>query len=342
MQINKINLYLFFQICKNFLLILFIFLSVAWLLQISRLFTITNFMHIQIFDVILLSIYLIPNIITVISPFIIIFALLFCFVKLNRDNELVAILSLGLGLQPFKNTLFFFGIIIFFLFNILNLYAAPKIYETYKINEYNLRNTLNFNNMSFSNFINLNNSTILDFNKVNNEYLDIFISFKDEKENIVYAKKGNIINDNYHYRFQLSDGFRISIDKTNQIEKLEFLNYVLKIDKKNIIKGEIIDQNTFTILDDLKNGNKLNIVFKIIDIFLIIFIIYFFYNNNLKTINFEFKNNIYFSLLCISILILNQIHKNSDVSFINYIITTSIIIFSSIILTWIKIRYEQN
>jgi len=342
MIFGKINIYLFLQISRYFFLILFIFLSVAWLLQITRLFTITNFMHIEFWDVILLSFYLIPNIISVIAPFILIFGLLLCFVRLNRDNELITIVTLGDGLKPFRNTLFFFSFIMLFFFILLNFYFAPIVYKQYKIQENELRNTLDFDNMMFSNFLNLNNTTILDFKKHDSEYTDVFISFNDTKENLVYAKKGNIFNDNYHYRFQLTDGFKISVDKANQIEKLEFLNYVLKIDKKNIIKGEIIDQNTFTILDDLKNGNKLNIVFKIIDIFLIIFIIYFFYNNNLKTINFEFKNNIYFSLLCISILILNQIHKNSDVSFINYIITTSIIIFSSIILTWIKIRYEQN
>ena len=89
---------------------------------------------------------------------------------------------------------------------------------------------------------------------------------------------------------------------------MEFLNYVLKIDNKNITNREIVDKNTFTILDDIKSGNKLNIIFKIIDVFLIIFVIFLFYNNNLKKINFTF-NNIYFALLCISILIINQIYK---------------------------------
>ena len=45
MKINKISYYIFYQIVKNFLLILFIFLSIAWLLQITRLFTITNFIQ---------------------------------------------------------------------------------------------------------------------------------------------------------------------------------------------------------------------------------------------------------------------------------------------------------
>ena len=342
MIFGKINTYLFLQISRYFFLILFIFLSVAWLLQITRLFTITNFMHIEFLDIILLSFYLIPNIISVIAPFILIFGLLLCFVKLNKDNELIAILSLGDGLKPFRNTLFFFSFIMLFFFVLLSFYFAPIIYKQYKIHENELRNTLDFDNMMFSNFLNLNNTTILDFKKYNSEYTDIFISFNDTKENVVYAKKGNIFDENNQYRFQLSDGFKISVDKANQIEKLEFLNYVLKIDKKNITKGVVIDQNTFTIFDDLKNGNNLNIVFKIIDVFLIIFVIFFFYKNNLKKINFKFNNNIYFALLCISILIINQIHKNSDVTLINYLISTFIITFSTIIITWVKIRYEQN
>ena len=67
--------------------------------------------------------------------------------------------------------------------------------------------------MAFSNFLNLNKTTILDFKKNNNEYEDIFISFNDEKENIVYAKKGNIFSENNQYNFQLTDGFKISVDK---------------------------------------------------------------------------------------------------------------------------------
>ena len=125
MIFGKINTYLFLQISRYFFLILFIFLSVAWILQITRLFTITNFMHIEFLDIILLSFYLIPNIISVIAPFILIFGLLLCFVKLNRDNELIAILSLGDGLKPFRNTLFFFSFIMIFFFVLLSFYVWP-------------------------------------------------------------------------------------------------------------------------------------------------------------------------------------------------------------------------
>lgn len=342
MFFNKINYYVFIQICKYFSLILFIFLSVAWLLQLTRLFTITNFLHIDVIDVLILSFYLIPNLITVIVPFILIFGLLLCFIKLNKDNELIAILSLGFGLKPFKNTLIFFSLIIIIFFTLLNFYFAPKIYEKYKSQEYDLRNTIDLDNIAFSNFLNLSKTTILDFKKINNEYQDILINYEDDKENIVYAKKGSIFSDNNEYKFELQNGFKISIDETNQIEKLEFLNYILKLENKNIKNPRVIDKNTFTIFDDFNSENYINITFKLLDIILIIYIIIFFYNNNLKKINFKTKNNIYFSLICIFVLLINQILKNSEVILLNYSIIIISVIIISLLFSYIKNKYEQN
>ncbi len=342
MVIYKIKIYLLLQIIKYFTLVLFIFLSVAWLLQVTRLFTITNFLNIEIIDIFFLSFYLIPNLITVIVPFILIFGLLLCFLKLNRDNELVAIVSLGLGLRPFKSSLLLFFLIIITIFTLLNLYFAPRVYEIYKFKEFELRNTIDFNKMGFSNFLNLNNNTILDFEKNNNEYNDIFISFSDDKENIVYAINGNIISENNQYNFKLDNGFKISIDENKQIEKLEFESYILKFENKNINNNTIFDKNTFTIFDDYREGNYLNVSFKFFDILLIIHIIIFFYINNIKVLNFKTYNNIYFLSSCISLLIINQIFKNSEITIYNYTILILSLIFSSFIILSIKKKYEKN
>ena len=341
-MIDKIKIYLLFQITKYFLLILFIFLSVAWLLQITRLFTITNFLHIEVFDILLLSLYLVPNLITVIVPFILIFGLLLCFNKLKKDNELISILSLGLGLKPFKSSLALFCLITISIFILLNFYLAPKVYGIYKIKEFEIRNTLDFNKILFSNFLNLDKNTVLDFNKKDNEYEDIFISFFDDKENIVYAKKGIIFSKNNQYNFKLTNGFKISLNENEQIEKLEFLNYILKIDYKNLTNNKIIDRNTFTIIDDYNSKNYLNISFKLLDIFLIIYLIIFFYNNNLKEVNFNTFNNIYFTCSGICILIINQILKNSDILVKNYIFVMFSIICLSLLITNMKKKYEKN
>ena len=63
---NKINFYIFNEIFRGFLLILFIFLSIAWLLQFTRLMSISNLLQIDTLSILALSVYLVPNLFTTI------------------------------------------------------------------------------------------------------------------------------------------------------------------------------------------------------------------------------------------------------------------------------------
>ena len=58
---NKINLYVFSQIVKSCTLVFFIFVSIAWLMQLSRLFQIMNNLQIQFIDIFGLSIFLLRH-----------------------------------------------------------------------------------------------------------------------------------------------------------------------------------------------------------------------------------------------------------------------------------------
>ena len=282
----KIDNYILKQIFKYFSLIFFIFLSIAWLLQLTRLFTISNFIQIDILSILFLSIYLIPNILTIILPLILIFGILLCFLKLYKDKELISIFSLGLDLKPIRNSLTIFTIIIIFIYSSLSFYISPKVYEIYKYKEFELRNNIDFDSILFSNFININENTILDFNKKNNIYEDILISFDDTKENIIYAKRGVIKNKNNNYVFQLSDGLKISIEENNHLEKLEFENYVFNVNNNNDINLKIDDQNTLTIFDNFFIKDYKSVCFKLTDTIILLLIIYFFYINNIKNVNF--------------------------------------------------------
>ena len=46
-KMNKINFYILNEIIRGFLLVLFIFLSIAWLLQFTRLMSISNLLQID-------------------------------------------------------------------------------------------------------------------------------------------------------------------------------------------------------------------------------------------------------------------------------------------------------
>ena len=329
-MINKINLYIFNQILKSCFLIFFIFVAIAWLLQITRLFTLTNLIQIDILNIINLSFFLIPNLLSVILPFIIIFGILFCFIKLNNDKEIIAIFTLGLQLKPIKYSLIFFSTIVAILYIFLNFYISPKVYEIYKYKEFELRNTIDFNKMISTNFFKINKNTTLDFKKNDNFFEDFFINFIDTEENIIFAKKGNIRNENNNFIFQLTNGFKLSInDNINQIEKLEFKNYVLELSNDNDVKFSNYDRNSLTIFDDIKNKDYLNIAYKIFDILLCLTIVFVFYRNNIVNNNFSIKNNLYFIIFSIFLLLINQLIKNSGIIFEQYlIILFSLIIFS--------------
>jgi len=339
-MINKINLYIFNQILKSCFLIFFIFVAIAWLLQITRLFTLTNLIQIDVLNILYLSLFLIPNLLSVILPFIIIFGILLCFIKLNKDKEIISIFTLGLQLKPIKYSLILFSTIVCIIYICLNFYISPKIYEIYKIKEFELRNTVNFNKMIATNFFKINKDTTLDFKKNNNTFEDIFINLVNEKEDIIFAKKGDIKNDGNNFIFQLSDGFKLSINNNiDQIEKLEFKNYIIELQNNSHSKFNNYDRNTITIIHDIKNRNFLNIAYKIFDIILCLLIIYIFYRNNILTNNFSIKNNVYFIVSSIIILLINQLLKNSDTNLQQYVSFLLIIIFSILTITLFR-KYD--
>ncbi len=336
---NRIEFYIFTNILKSCLLVFFIFISISWLLQLTRLFTLSNFIQIDILSIIYLSLFLIPNLISVIlhSFDIWYFAM---FLKLYKDREIIAIFSLGLKLKSIKYSLLFFTIFIVFINLLISFYLSPRIYEEYKIREFELRNTINFDKMILSNFLKINKNTTIDFKKNNNLYEDIFINYIDEKENLIFAKKGIIKNINNKFVFQLNEGFKLSINENDEIEKLEFVDYILKIDNERNNQFNNYDSNTLTIFDDIKTKNYRNIFYKIIDTLIILFIVLAYYYNNILGVKFDIKNNIFFVFLSIALLIVNQFFKNSELDLNNYLILIFIFIFllSSILI--IKRKYD--
>ena len=92
-------------------LILFIFLSVSWLLQFTRLVSLTNLIQVDILTIFYLSIFLIPNLVTVILPIVIMFGLILSFLKLHRDKEIISMYALGLKTNAIIKALILFTLL---------------------------------------------------------------------------------------------------------------------------------------------------------------------------------------------------------------------------------------
>ena len=327
---KKINLYVFIQIIKSCTLVFFIFISIAWLLQISRLFSYLNNLQIDFVNVLFLSFFLIPNLINVTLPFIIIFGLIIAFIKFDKDKEIIAIFSLGLSIKEILKPFFLISIITIFLYLFLNLFFSPYIYDKYKQKEFDLRNSINLDNINISNFIQLDENLILDFSKKENVFEDVFIRFIGENENIVFAKKARIIKEPKKFIFNLSEGFKLSF-MNNKIEKLEFENYKLNFPLKNENNYNNYDKNTLTLFNLIKYKDYKSMIERMFDTLILLTVIIFFYFNNIKENKFSINHIFIYLLLSVLIIIFQNIIKNLDFS-LQFSFLLNIINFSIIYL----------
>ena len=327
---KKINLYVFIQIIKSCTLVFFIFVSIAWLLQISRLFSYLNNLQIDFVKVLFLSFFLIPNLINVTLPFIIIFGLIIAFIKFDKDKEIIAIFSLGLSIKEIIKPFFLISIITIFLYLFLNLFFSPYIYDKYKQKEFDLRNSINLDNINISNFIQLDENLILDFSKKEDVFEDVFIRFIGENENIVFAKKARIIKEPKKFIFNLSEGFKLSFIN-NKIEKLEFENYKLNFPLKNENNYNNYDKNTLTLFNLIKYKDYNSMIERMFDTLILLTVIIFFYFNNIKDNKFSINHIFIYLFFSILIIIFQNIIKNLDFS-LQFSFLLNIINFSIIYL----------
>ncbi len=338
---NKINLYVFSQIVKSCTLVFFIFVSIAWLMQLSRLFQIMNNLQIKFIDIFGLSIWLIPNLTNVTLPFIIIFGLVLAFVKLDKDREIIAIYSLGLTLNAIKKPLYLIVLLTSILYFFLSFFLSPFTYDIYKKNEFKIRNSVEFDNLNISNFIELDKNLIIDFDKRNNSFYDILINFNEGKkeENLIFAEKGSINKIEDNLVFTLINGFKLMINNT-EIEKLKFDKY--KIEFPNITKEEYIkyDKNTLNLFELINDNNKTNnkILFhRQFDIYLILSLFIFFYYNVIRNNDYSLRNILTFISLAIFSLTIDNFLENYSVE-IRLLIILNIInlLFAHIVIKIIR------
>jgi len=273
------------------------------------------------FDILYLSLFLIPNLVNVIVPFVIIFGIVITFIKMDRDKEIIAIYSLGLNINSIINPLYYLLGITTIIYIFLNFFLSPYIYGKYKEKEFELRNSIDLNNINYTNFIKLE-KIILDFDKQNDIYQNIYINFiedEDRTENIIFAKKGAIESNQNEFIFTLIDGYKLSLYK-KKIEKLEFQKYKISFPNKTINTYNNEDKNTETFNDLIKNKKYQAMSERFFDIIILISIVIYFYFKNIKYNSFKINHIIQFLIISIIVLIIQNLIKNININYLNFFI----------------------
>jgi len=303
---NRINLYIFSQIIRSCILVFFIFVSIIWLMQMSRLFTVMSHLQINSLEILYLSIMIIPNLIHVTLPFLIIFGFVLSFIKLSKDKEIIAMYSTGLSINEIKKPIILIISISIILSLFLSFIFSPNVYDMYKEKEFNLRNTINLDKIDISNFIKFNKDLTIDFENENGKFNNILINITGENEVLIYSSEGKISQANNNISFELIDGLKTEIKESN-IEHLKFDTYLATYpidDKKKYIKSDPNTLDLFELLKDKNINSRVIILQRIVDSLIILSLSLFFYINIVKKNNYSLTNQIFFiaiSLLCLLI-----------------------------------------
>jgi len=197
----------------------------------------------------------IPKIISRLMPFIFFIAIYYTINKSEDNNELKIFWINGIDKKEFLKTLLKYSIFFLIVQLILNSFLVP--YTQNKARTYIQSSSIDFfpsliDEKKFIDTVERLTIYIEQKNK-DDEYKNIFI--KDEKDlssiRIIYAKKGNLVNNEDQRALKLSNGKIINIDNKN-ITAFDFKSTVFDLSKyltKSIIDFKIQEKNTKMLID---------------------------------------------------------------------------------------------
>ena len=204
-----------------------------------------------------------PKIIHRIIPFIFFVTLFYLLTNYEQKNELSIFWISGVSKIEFTNKIIFLSIMLtvfqIFLGSIFSPYSQFKARESLKNSNVDFFTSL----IKEGKFINIakNITIFIDKKNVDGSYNDIFIEdLRNNNSKMIYAKKGNLINDKLKKKFKLMNG-RVIRNENTDISIFEFdeIDFSLTdLNSKTITVPKIQEIDTYTLLKCFRGNIKIN------------------------------------------------------------------------------------
>lgn len=196
LNLKTLDVYIIKQMFTSSMLILFVLLGIAWLSQIIRLIEFFFTYKLSFFSFLKFSSFLLPQMISIVLPLCMLIAVLFVFIRLVNDRELIVMKSVGMNSKQLSKSVVILSLsmLVFLLF--LNSFIQPYSARSFRQFRYSFINDLSrvaIKEKTFNEVVQ-GVTAYIDHSKGNNLY-DIFINdYRDKSNNkIIYAEKGQII-----------------------------------------------------------------------------------------------------------------------------------------------------
>ena len=332
----KIKNYIILNQTKYIVLILSTFLLIIWLAQIIKFLDFGNSVSIQLYKVIEITSYLIPNLINTILPIIIFISSCFYNRHLNSTNE-ITIISLYLSPRDiFKySTLLYLAFISFYIAN--GEIMSVESYNKFKVKEIEFRNNFKIQSIN-NNQITIPEKINLFYESKNKEdgSLQNVITFIIEEELVIKSTEVQINRNNQQINFTFLDGNRIVAKRDEKsFTKFDKIEYTIKQNKVHKISLGKENFNTINLLRSKDDGFIKSAHRKIID--LLFFIIILISSVKIIFLNQKEVNTIFNYLILLIIILstfiiislLSNVYNNNIISSISYFLLNITVITMS-------------
>ena len=306
--------YLIYNYIKYLTIFLFSFLITIWASQTIRLLEI-GVSYNDLFEIVYLTILLIPSYIINIFHLILIFSVFFLNYKFNNTNELF-IISQYVKRKIISKNFLVINIIIFLILIINSEYISQNLYKDYKQKEVELRGEFKVQVQNSKREFKLDDHFVIFFDKFED---DIFfnpkaIIFSDDL--LVESENAKIIYNDNKINLEFYNGSRVSSSKKEKsITNFLKFNFYIENNSEEIVYP---DKESFSVYELLKQDDKkLNVAghSKIIN-YIVILIMLINIHRVVNTINL--KNQTNYRNIKLLIFLLTFIIANS---FLNKILT---------------------
>lgn len=200
---------------------------------------------VSIYDFLFLAVLRIPSLLTVVIPLGAFCSLLYVFLKMKQEKEILVYQNAGISHKKIAFPAIVFSFILTSLLYFTNIYLSPVANKTFRIKLENFKENYAMLLIEDKIFARVNESVTLYVESQSKDKtlnnLIIIESYDNQKHpNIMFAKFGKLNITNNKILLELTDGHHNSVNSFNMTENLRFDNFKLELfnKKKESVKKD--------------------------------------------------------------------------------------------------------
>ena len=257
-----LNWYIFRQTVNNVVISTCVFVGIIWLSQSFKTIKLIIDKGAGLSDFFVLSAYSLPSWLLIALPFGTFAGCMISYLKLENDNEIIVMKSIGLSPLKLSNPSFFVAFLASLILFTISHFILPKTYKNFKTLQNDIRN-------NSQNFI-LKENIFLDINenqtifigrlKENNELEEIFIQDRSDPSSIVefFSKSGFLTLDK-NITLKMKDGTKVSTDLKGKSTIINFRSYNIEIKRESSNSNavqRVVEYNEYSFFELINKSKK--------------------------------------------------------------------------------------